>query len=133
MGQAGILNSETEHYWQPPKQVSVLGMEVSERLFGRAVGTALIAMVVALFAAPRTAPFQLGLILILAIALIVRDGRAWAPAVRATPALLSLIAFSGFALLSATWARDPARAFQLALMFTANILGGILIIRWVEG
>ncbi|MFO1171577.1 MAG: O-antigen ligase family protein [Hyphomicrobiaceae bacterium] len=133
MGQAGILTGETEHYWQPPKQLSVLGMEVSERLFGRAVGTALIAMVVALCAAPRTAPFQLGLVLILAISLIVRDGRPWAPVVRATPALLPLIAFSGFALLSAIWARDPSRAFQLSLMFTANMLGGVLVIRWVEG
>lgn len=133
MGQAGILSSETEHYWQPPKQVSILGIEVSERLFGRAIGSALIAMVLALFAAPRTAPFQLGLLLILAMALIVRDGRSWSPVLRWTPAILPLLAFSAFALVSSTWARDPSRASQLALMFTANILGGIFMVRWVEG
>lgn len=133
MGQAGILGTVTDRYWQPPQRVSVLGHEVSERLFGRFVGSALIAMVLAMFAAPRSAPFQLGLILILAIAVMLRDRRNLVTVLRPSVTVMLLVLFCGFAMLSALWARDPTRSFQLALMFAANILAGILLVRWIEG
>ncbi len=133
MGQAAILGRVSERYWQPSQRVSVLGHEVSERLFGRFVGSALIAMVLAMFAAPRSAPFQLGLILILAIAVMLRDGRSSMPVLRPSLPVMLLVLFCGFAMLSALWARDPTRSFQLALMFAANILAGILLVRWIEG
>ncbi|MEZ5924742.1 MAG: O-antigen ligase family protein [Hyphomicrobiaceae bacterium] len=127
------MSSETKHYWQPARRLDVFGIEMSERLFGRMVGSALIAMVFAAFAAPRSTPFQLGLVMLMAIAVVVRDGRRWGPLLRPSVPVVLLLAFSGFALLSAIWARDSARAFELALMFLANVLGGILLVRWVEG
>ncbi len=133
MGQAGILRNVTDRYWQPSQRVSVLGHEVSERLFGRFVGSALIAMVLAMFAAPRSAPFQLGLVLILAIAVMLRDRRNFVPVLRPSVPVMLLLLFCGFAMLSALWARDPTRSFQLALMFAANVLAGILLVRWIDG
>lgn len=72
--------------------------------------------------APRLAPFMLPLIAAALIGMALRGGLDWRELVRPNHALIALVAFALYAMLSAIWAANPGGAVVKSILFLAATL-----------
>jgi O-antigen ligase len=72
--------------------------------------------------APRLAPFMLPLLAIALIGMALRRGMDWRELIAPSHALVALVAFALYAMLSAVWAANPGGAFAKSLLFLAATL-----------
>ena len=72
--------------------------------------------------APRLAPFMLPLLAATLIGMALRRGMNWRELVQPNQALIALVAFALYAMLSAVWAANPSGAVGKSLLFLAAAL-----------
>jgi hypothetical protein len=109
----------------------ILGLEIGGRLFARIVAGVLAAATTAVIVAPRASPFYLGILALLAVALIARRGESlrtvpWSDALVGATGLFAIYAAS-----SALWAADPEEAVKLTALFALAIGGATIAAAWI--